>query len=77
MLSEWKEEKELARNREWGGGPRQREKHVQMPRGGSDSPSNIVATVASSPLEVSLDLILQEWKDPGDPVRVGPDHTEF
>lgn len=42
MLSEWKEEKELARNREWGGGPRQREKHVQMPRGGSDSPSNIV-----------------------------------
>lgn len=25
------------------------------------------ATVANRPLKVSLDLILQEWKDPGDP----------
>lgn len=31
------------------------------------APQTLWATVADRPLKVSLDLILQEWKDPGDP----------
>ena len=64
MLSEWKEKKELSRNRKWEGG--RRKSMCKCPEEALMAPQTW-ATVANIPLKVSLDLILQEWKDPGDP----------